>query len=100
MGHKFNQIWVHHAGFLSFQPEAKFTLNDDWPHPNYPGIDDPIFISPYYSRIELANDRYATGEPELDFFKDDNYGNYFIAFKLLNENLFRSCFFILRSSNV
>lgn len=74
MGHKFNQIWVHHAGFLAFQPEAKFTLNDDWPHPNYPHIDDPIFISPFYSRIELANDRYLTGEPELDFYRDDNYG--------------------------
>lgn len=74
MGHKFNQIWVQHAGFLSFQPTARFMLNDEWPQPNYPGMDDPIFIAPFYSRIELANDRFVTGEQELEFFKDDNYG--------------------------
>ena len=74
MGHKFDQIWVQHAGFLSFQPTARFMLNDEWPQPNYPGMDDPIFIAPFYSRIELANDRFITGEQELEFFKDDNYG--------------------------
>ena len=74
MGHKFSQIWIQHAGFLSFQPEARFSLTDIWPHPNYPGYDDPIFIAPFYCRIELANDRFMTGEPELEFFNDDNYG--------------------------
>ena len=74
MGHKYDQIWIQHAGFISFQPEAKFTLNDDWPHPNYPHVDDPIFIAPFYCRVELINDRYLTGQPELDFYRDDNYG--------------------------
>ncbi len=74
MGHKFQQIWVQHAGFLSFQEAARFMLNDEWPHPNYPGMDDPMFIAPFYCRIELANDRFLTGEQELEFFKDDNYG--------------------------
>jgi hypothetical protein len=74
MGHKFSQIWVQHAGFLSFQPDARFYLNNEWPHPNYPSIDDPIFIAPFYARIELANDRFLTGELETEFFKDDDYG--------------------------
>jgi hypothetical protein len=74
MGHIYNQIWVNHAGFLTFQPEARFTLNDEWPHPSWPAYDDPIFIAPFMCRIELTNDRYLTGEPELDFYRDDNYG--------------------------
>ena len=74
MGHQYSQIWIHHAGFLSFQPTARFMLNDVWPQPNYPGMDDPIFIAPFYCRIELANDRFRTGEQELEFFRDDNYG--------------------------
>ena len=74
MGHRFDSIWVQHAGFLSFQPYARFSLNDEWPHPNYPHYDDPIFIAPFYARIELMNDRYLTGEAELDFYRDDLYG--------------------------
>lgn len=74
MGHIYNQILVQHAGFLTFQPEARFTLNQEWPHPNWPSIDDPIFIAPFLCRIELANDRYLTGELELDFYREDDYG--------------------------
>ena len=73
MGHKFNQIMVQHAGFLTFQPMARF-MPTEWPQPNYPSMDDPMFIAPFYCRIELANDRFLTGEQELEFFKDDNYG--------------------------
>lgn len=74
MGHIYDQIWVQHAGFLAFQNETRFTINNDWPHPNYPHVDDPIFIAPFYCRIELLNDRYLTGEPELDFYQDYDYG--------------------------
>lgn len=89
MGHKYSQIWVQHAGFLSFQPEARFSLTDIWPHPNYPGYDDPIFIAPFYCRIELANDRFMTGEPELEFFNDDNYGRVMYRLVKFCSNLFK-----------
>lgn len=86
MGHKFDQIWVHHAGFLAFQPEAKFTMTDSWPHPNYPSYDDPIFLAPFYCRIELNNDRYQTGMPELDFYRDNDYGRVMYRFVRRPEN--------------
>jgi hypothetical protein len=74
MGHKLNTVYVHHAGYIAFQPNVKFSINYDWPHPQWPSIDDPMFIAPFYCRIELYNDIYATGEVETDFYKDDNYG--------------------------
>lgn len=74
MGHKVDEIHVHHAGYIAFQPNAKFSINNEWPHPQWPQIDDPMFIAPYYCRVELFNDIYATGEVEVDFYKDDNYG--------------------------
>ncbi len=75
MGHRFNTVWVHHAGYITFLPDTKFSINDEWPHPQWPTIDDPIFIAPFYCRIELNNDIYATGELETDFYKDDDYGH-------------------------
>jgi hypothetical protein len=75
MGHRFNTVWIHHAGFITFLPDTKFSINDEWPHPQWPTIDDPIFIAPFYCRIELNNDIYATGELETDFYKDDDYGH-------------------------
>jgi hypothetical protein len=74
MGHTLNTVHVHHAGYIAFQPNVKFSINNDWPHPQWPTIDDPMFIAPFYCRIELNNDIYATGEVETDFYKDDNYG--------------------------
>ena len=74
MGHRINTVYVHHAGYIAFQPNVKFSIKDDWPHPQWPSIDDPMFIAPFYCRIELYNDIYATGEVQTDFYKDDNYG--------------------------
>lgn len=74
MGHKLSKAWVQHAGYIAFQDDVKFSIYDDWPHPNWPQVDDPIFLAPFYCRIELNNDIYLTGELQTDFYKDDNYG--------------------------
>ena len=74
MGHRLNTVYVHYAGYIAFKPNVKYPKSYDWPHPQWPSIDDPMFTAPFYCRIELYIDIYATGEVETDSYKDGNNG--------------------------
>jgi hypothetical protein len=59
MGHTFNKIWVNQHGFISFQESfyGQSLPHLDWPHPMYPYVDDPVFLTPFYAQTDLAGDK-------------------------------------------
>lgn len=59
MGHRFDKAWVNQHGFISFQESflGQTLSHEDWPHPMYPYVDDPVFVSPFYAQTDLAGDK-------------------------------------------
>lgn len=59
MGHRFNKVWINQHGFISFQESfyGQTLSHEDWPHPMYPYVDDPIFIAPFYAQTDLVGDK-------------------------------------------
>lgn len=59
MGHKFERAWVNQHGLISFQESflGQTLSQEDWPHPKYPYVDDPVFIAPFYAQTDLAGDK-------------------------------------------
>ena len=59
MGHRFEKAWVNQHGLVSFQESflGQTLSQEDWPHPKYPYVDDPVFIAPLYAQTDLAGDK-------------------------------------------
>jgi len=59
MGHQFDYAYVNQHGVISFQDSffGQTMSQDDWPHPKYPYVDDPVFIAPFYAQTDLAGDK-------------------------------------------
>lgn len=59
MGHKFEKAWINQHGLISFQESflGQTLSQEDWPHPKYPYVDDPVFIAPLYAQNDLAGDK-------------------------------------------
>jgi hypothetical protein len=59
MGHRFNKAWVNQHGFISFQESflGQTLSHEDWPHPMYPYVDDPVFIAPFMAQTDLVGDK-------------------------------------------
>jgi hypothetical protein len=59
MGHKFDKAWVNQHGLISFQESflGQTLSQEEWPHPKYPYVDDPVFIAPLYAQTDLAGDK-------------------------------------------
>ena len=56
MGHQFDYAYVNQHGLISFQDSfyGQTMSQEDWPHPKYPYVDDPVFIAPFYAQTDLA----------------------------------------------
>ena len=59
MGHQYDKAWVNQHGLISFQESflGQTLSQEDWPHPKYPYVDDPVFIAPLYAQTDLAGDK-------------------------------------------
>jgi hypothetical protein len=59
MGHRFDKAWINQHGIISFQESflGQTLSQEDWPHPKYPYVDDPVFIAPLYAQTDLAGDK-------------------------------------------
>lgn len=59
MGHMFDKAWINQHGIISFQESflGQTLSQEDWPHPKYPYVDDPVFIAPLYAQTDLAGDK-------------------------------------------
>jgi hypothetical protein len=59
MGHRFDKAWVNQHGIITFQESflGQTLSQEDWPHPKYPYVDDPVFIAPLYAQTDLAGDK-------------------------------------------
>ncbi len=59
MGHRFDKAWINQHGIISFQESfyGQTLSQEDWPQPNYPYVDDPVFIAPFYAQTDLSRDK-------------------------------------------
>lgn len=77
LGNRFDHIWVHQHGFISFQ-ESFYGISlphEDWPHPMYPYVDDPVMLAPFYAPTDLAGDK-------TEDVITDNYGR--VLYKVIH----------------
>jgi hypothetical protein len=77
MGHQFNHAFVNQHGIISFQETflGQTISQEDWPHPKYPYVDDPVFIAPFFAQTDLAGDK-------IDDLTSTKYGR--VLYKVLH----------------
>jgi len=79
MGHQFDYAYVNQHGIISFQESyyGQTISQEDWPHPKYPYVDDPVFIAPFFAQTDLGGDK-------IDDVTSTQYGR--ILFKVIHHH--------------